>query len=79
MAERLYVWAGGVAGRHAMENGDMVMNDEDHKFVEAVRQLADITHYMGIPISELPGLPAKIREAEARAALAETKEASDDA
>ena len=73
MAERLYVRAGGVAGRHAMENGDMVMNDEDRKFVEAVRQLADITHYMGIPIHEFPGLPAKIREAEARAVRAEAK------
>jgi predicted nucleic acid-binding Zn-ribbon protein len=51
------------------------MNDEDRKFVEAVRQLADITHYMGIPIHEFPDLPAKLREAQERAEKAEAQNA----
>jgi alkylation response protein AidB-like acyl-CoA dehydrogenase len=35
----------------------------------------DITYYQGIPIGEFPGLPAKIREAEARAEAAEAQNA----
>jgi hypothetical protein len=58
-----------------MEDGDMVMNDEDRKFVEAVRQLGDTTHYMGVLISELPGLPAKLMAAEFRAEKAEAENA----
>jgi len=49
------------------------MNDEDRKFVEAVHQLGDTTHYMGVPISDLPGLPAKLMVAEFRAEKAEAE------
>ena len=73
MAERLSVRAGGGAGRHSMGDGDMVMNDEDRKFVVAVRHLGDTTHYMGVPIGELPGLPAKLKEAQSRAEKAEAE------